>query len=98
MAKKTKYQEVFESNLSVLNEIKELRKRRNELLAEINSDTDCYLPELHKEFGQNLQDESLLYDILIRDIEEAYYNAPFRATRRQGKESFWAIVNDYLNG
>jgi hypothetical protein len=95
--KKTKYQEVFDSNISILEEIKVLRNRRKELLEEINKPEDRYLPELHQEFGQNLQDESLLYDILLRDIEEVYYGVPFGATRKQGKEAFYNLVNNHLD-
>ena len=85
------YQRIFNDNLGTINEIKRLRQRRNELVNEINS-----FDEAQKEFGENLLDEQILLDLLIRDIDEAYYQQPFEHIRDQGKEAFWELVNGEL--
>jgi hypothetical protein len=98
------YQKIFNDNLGTINEIKRLRQRRNELVNEINSSDDSkfsarryqYNHEAQKEFGENLLDEQILLDLLIRDIDEACYQQPFEHIREQGKEAFWELVNGEL--
>jgi hypothetical protein len=98
------YQKIFNDNLGTINEIRRLRQRRNELTNEINSFDDSkfsarryqYNHEAQKEFGENLLDEQILLDLLIRDIDEAYYSQPFEHIRDQGKAAFWRLVDQEI--
>jgi len=90
------YEQLFEENKSTLENIRQLRIRRNEIIKELNS-SDVYLPELEHEFSENMQDETIEISILIREVDEAYYAQPFKSVRDQGRNQFWKLANQFLD-
>lgn len=90
------YEQLFAESKSTLKTIRQLRIRRNEIFQELN-ESDVYLPELEREFGENMQDETIEIDILIREVDEAYYAQPIKSVRDQGKTQFWKLANEFLD-
>lgn len=100
MSKKV-YEELHEQYLSEIMKIKECRKRRNELSAQMSKmssdDPDFDYFSLYSEFGDMYCEEERLEDILFRAVDDAYLNQPFNAVRQAGRTAFWKLVDETLD-
>ena len=82
MSKKV-YQQLFDSNLITIQKVKELTD-------EMDSTNEWI------KWSKANTNRACLLDDLICEVEVAYNNQPIPSVRKQGKQKFWALVNEFV--
>lgn len=89
------YQQLFNENLGAIKRIKELRQQRSELENQFKTAADDRW-DISDQIGHVIDMENCEWAELIQWVDEAYYNQPFAHIRKQGKDKFYQMVNEYL--
>jgi hypothetical protein len=82
MSKKV-YQQLFDSNLITIEQIKVLTD-------EMDSTKNW------EKWSKANTKRACLLDDLICEVDAAYNDQPIPSVRKQGKQKFWALVNEFV--